>query len=99
MRTVVCVVEIEFVCTFQWKSVFRNLKLIPFNFYGVVNKEVAYLNAVVDVMHAYSLQNCCIVELMDCILLDCFMVFSETCCLPLEKKIYVLTYSMEQSPS
>jgi hypothetical protein len=84
---VVCVVGIEFVCTIQWKSGFRNLKLILFNFHGDVNKEVAYLNAVVEFMHAYSLQNCCIVELMDCILLDCFMVFCETC-LPLEKKIH-----------
>ena len=37
-------------------------------------------------MHAYSLQNYCIVELMDCILLGCFMVCCDPC-LPLEKKI------------
>lgn len=72
-------VGIESVCTIQWKSVFRSLKIIPFNFHGDVNI-FAYLNTVVDVMHAYSLQICCIVELMDCILLGC--------CLPLEKKVH-----------
>jgi len=32
------VVETEFVCAIQWKSVFRSLKIIPFNFHGDVNK-------------------------------------------------------------
>jgi len=81
------VVGIEFVLQFNKKSVFRSLKMVPFNFHGNVKREVTYVNAVVDVMHTYSLQNYCTVELLDCILLGCFIFRFDTC-LPLEKKIH-----------
>ena len=73
--------------------------MIPFNFHGNVKQEVAYVNAVVDVMHTNSLQSSCTVELLDCILLGYLILCFDTC-LPLEKKIHeVFIYNQNSRSS
>jgi hypothetical protein len=63
--------------------------MIRYELHGYVNKEVAYVNAIIDVIHAYSLESCFSLELLDAALLDCFMICFDIC-LPLLKKVLEL---------